>query len=87
MVMVRTDRWKLVHFGSGLPPQLFDLREDPQELDDRGTDLGLAAVREEMYARMFDWMRARRNRVAMSDEAVARRPSPAAAGGVTIGVW
>jgi len=87
MVMVRTDRWKLVHFGSGLPPQLFDLREDPQELDDRGTDLGLAAVREEMYARMFEWMRARRNRVAMSDEAVARRPSPAAAGGVTIGVW
>ncbi|HUG76323.1 MAG TPA: sulfatase-like hydrolase/transferase [Burkholderiales bacterium] len=87
MVMVRTAWWKLVHFGKRFPPQLFDLRNDPDELDDRGADPGTKAVGEELYGLLFDWMRDRRNRIAMTDEAVARRPSPAAAGGVTIGVW
>lgn len=87
MVMVRTGRWKLVHFGKDLPPQLFDLNADPMEFDDRGTDPALAAVREDLYLRLFEWMRARRNRIAMTDDAVEQRPSPAATGGVTIGVW
>lgn len=86
MVMARTERWKLVHFGKGLPPQLFDLREDPLEYTDRGTDPALAAVREELYARIFDWMRERRNRTAISDEAIARRSDPSM-GVVKIGVW
>jgi arylsulfatase A-like enzyme len=87
MVMVRTARWKLVHFGAAFAPQLFDLRDDPEELVDRGEDPGAKSVRDELYHRFFDWLRARRNRIGMTDEAVARRPSPAAAGGVTIGVW
>lgn len=89
MVMVRTQRWKLVHFGAGFPPQLFDLQADPQELTDRGRDgqAVYAAARDELYGMMFEWMRARRNRIGMTDEAVDRRPSPAAAGGVKIGVW
>jgi hypothetical protein len=32
-------------------------------------------------------MRQHRNRMGMTNQAVAKRPSPAAAGGVTIGVW
>jgi hypothetical protein len=35
----------------------------------------------------FEWMRERRNRIGMTDAAVDRRPSPAAAGGVKIGIW
>ncbi len=87
MVMVRTARWKLVHFGKGIPPQLFDLSNDPLELDDLGRDPGRAATRDELYGHLFEWMRARRNRIAMTDEAVDQRPSPAAAGGVKIGIW
>jgi arylsulfatase A-like enzyme len=87
MLMARTARWKLVHFGKAFPPQLFDLRDDPLELADLGADPGKKAVRDELYLLMFDWMRERRNRIGMTDEAVNRRPSPAAAGGVTIGVW
>lgn len=89
MLMTCTDRWKLVHFGKGIPPQLFDLREDPLELADRGRDGGTAyqAARDDLYGLAFEWMRARRNRIGMTDEAVDRRPSPAAAGGVKIGVW
>lgn len=88
MVMARGDRWKLVDYGKGLPPQLFDLENDPMELEDLGAAARLKAVRDEMYGHLFDWMRARRNRIAMSDEAVAQRPGPSGAGGgVTIGVW
>ena len=89
MVMCCTERWKLVHFGRDFPPQLFDLQEDPLELADRGRDRGsvYAKARDEAYHLLFDWMRERRNRIGMTDEAVAKRPSPAAAGGVTIGVW
>ena len=87
MTMVRTDRWKLVLFGRDFPPQLFDLHDDPDELVDLGTDAGRRPIRDEMGGRMFEWMRERRNRIAMTDAAVQGWTSPAGAGGVTIGVW
>ena len=89
MVMTCTKHWKLVHFGPAFAPQLFDLDNDPLELHDRGRDSGApyASARDDLYHLMFDWMRARRNRIAMTDETVNKRPSPSAAGGVKIGVW
>lgn len=87
MTMVRTRRWKLMHFGRLSPPQLFDLQEDPGEFTDLADDSGLKPVREELYGRLFDWMASRRNRVAMSDEVAAARPGPGATGGVVIGQW
>ena len=89
MVMACSKRWKLTHFGRDIPPQLFDLDSDPLELHDRGRDTGAryAGARADLYALMFEWMRARRNRIGMADAAVNRRPSPAAAGGVKIGIW
>jgi arylsulfatase A-like enzyme len=87
MVMVRTDRHKLVHFGRAFKPQLFDLHNDPHELDDLGTDPGKGPIRDELYHHFFDWLRDRRNRIAMTDDMVGNRPSPAAAGGVKIGTW
>jgi hypothetical protein len=59
MTMLRDRRWKFVHFED-LPPLLFDLEADPQELDDLGRDPGHAAVREQMLVRLFEWLRARR---------------------------
>ena len=41
--MVRTERYKYVHW-QGYPPQLFDLANDPHEIDDRGRDPGLDAA-------------------------------------------
>jgi arylsulfatase A-like enzyme len=86
MVMARSDRFKYIHFD-GLPPQLFDLQEDPAELVDLGRDPGYAGVREDHLSWVFDWMRQRRNRVTISDEAIMKRATPAAAGGVIIGEW
>ena len=86
MVMARSERYKYIHYD-GLPPQLFDLQEDPLELIDLGRAPGYSSVREEHLTWIFDWMRQRRNRVTISDEAIMKRATPAAAGGVVIGEW
>ena len=41
--MVRWRNWKYVHY-TGLPPQLFDLAADPEEMSDRGLDQAPDAV-------------------------------------------
>jgi arylsulfatase A-like enzyme len=66
-VMIRTDRWKLVHYD-GFRPQLFDLERDPNEFQDLGSDRSFVGARIELYERLFSWTRRRRNRAAMSDE-------------------
>ena len=54
--MVRWDRWKYVHYV-GLPPQLFDLDTDPQELSDLAAgpaaDTGIEAALAEGRRRLF----------------------------------
>jgi len=86
MVMARSARYKYVHFD-GLPPQLFDMHNDPHELKDLGRDANHASVRDEHLGYIFDWMRQRRNRITISDEDIMKRATPAAAGGVIIGEW
>lgn len=41
--MIRKGRFKYVHYA-GMPPQLFDLDADPQELHDLGTEPGFAGL-------------------------------------------
>ena len=36
--MLRQDQWKYIHYAGGYPPQLFDLKDDPQEINDLGCD-------------------------------------------------
>lgn len=86
MVMARSDRWKYIHYD-GFPPQLFDMENDPRELNDLGRDPAYVAVRNEHLRHIFDWMRDRHNRVTISDQDIAKRSTPAAAGGVIIGQW
>jgi arylsulfatase A-like enzyme len=52
--VVRTERLKYVHFA-GLPPVLFDLREDPQELRNRADDPAARSLRLEGLDRMMTW--------------------------------
>ena len=86
-VMVRTARWKYVHYD-GYAPQLFDLEADPGEFRDLGTDADHAAVRSEMKERIFAWMRGRKNRVAMTDEELdARFEDRRKPGSPLIGRW
>ena len=84
--MIRTARWKYVHFEKH-PPQLFDLESDPLELKDLGRDPGHEDARADLRERLFNWMRARRLRVTMSDDAIAARTGKAHKRGYLFGVW
>ncbi|TCL72878.1 alkaline phosphatase family protein [Rhizobium sp. BK251] len=57
LAVIRDDRFKYVHFA-GLPALLFDLQNDPMELENRATDPAYAAVRLE-YAEKLLSLRAR----------------------------
>ena len=87
-VMVRRQDWKLIHYD-GFPCQIFDLANDPFELNDRSSDVGasVANVRRDIYDLLFAWMRKRRNRIALSDAQIIPRSDRIAAGGVVIGRW
>ncbi|MBB4237076.1 alkaline phosphatase family protein [Rhizobium esperanzae] len=57
LAVIRDARFKYVHFA-GLPPLLFDLRDDPMELDNVAADPAYAAIRLE-YAEKLLSLRAR----------------------------
>ncbi|MCY4670523.1 MAG: sulfatase-like hydrolase/transferase, partial [Rhodococcus sp.] len=51
--LIRRGRWKYVaHMLDDAPPQLFDVTVDPDELDDRASDPGLADVRASLDAEL-----------------------------------
>ena len=86
MFMVRTKRWKYVQH-EGLRAQLFDLRDDPLELCDRGADPGLSNVRQEHSTLLFDWLRQRRIHPTVSHQTIEGTTASEARSGTHIGVW
>lgn len=51
MAMIRTPRWKYISYV-GLPPQLYDMEDDPQELHDLGENNAHAETRTMLEARL-----------------------------------
>jgi len=84
--MVRTGRWKYLHYER-FRPQLFDLGADPGELCDLGRSPDHVEVRAELHERLFAWLRRRRTRTTISDAEVARRTGTGKQRGYLIGVW
>ncbi|MDA7963971.1 alkaline phosphatase family protein [Ruegeria sp.] len=85
--MVATKQWKLIHFESGHRPMLFDLENDPDELN----DLGLSNEHQEVIARMYDrlsaWARRISQRTTVSKKALEARRVNQSGTGVLIGIW
>ncbi len=54
LAVVRTAKWKYVHFAA-LPPLLFDLEADPDNLHNLAPDPAHAAARAEMAERLLSW--------------------------------
>jgi arylsulfatase A-like enzyme len=85
--MVRTDRWKYVHWTDGFRPQLYDLAADPEEFRDLGADASLEAVREDLRDRLLAWFTGLKRRTTVTwPEAEARTDSHRRAG-VFYGEW
>ncbi len=84
--MVRTARWKYVHFER-FRPQLFDLDADPNELNDLGESAAHMAVLEEMRARLFSWALGRKTRTTVTHDYIRRVTGGARARGYRFGEW
>ena len=53
--MIRREEWKYIHYHD-YPPQLFNLREDPDELIDRSDDPGCRSILQELRGEVLrDW--------------------------------
>ena len=55
MTMVRSERYKLVHFLGQDYGQLFDLDADPGEEDNRWDDEALTDVKGELLLALLNW--------------------------------
>ncbi|MEP5154872.1 alkaline phosphatase family protein [Planktotalea sp.] len=84
--MLRTNRWKYVHF-KGFPPQLFDMQNDPDEFHDLGRHPDYDAERRYMHARLLERLTDRKNRVTMTDEGVYALRRDEDTSGILIGKW
>jgi arylsulfatase A-like enzyme len=84
--MVRTDRWKYVHWQD-FRPQLFDLAADPHEFNDLGEDAGHEQVRREMRERLLSWFMRLKRRVTVTDRDVESGTAAHKRAGVFFGVW
>jgi arylsulfatase A-like enzyme len=84
--MVRTSRWKYVHW-LGMRQQLFDLDADPSESRDLGARPGHDAAIAEMRTRLFDWLTSAKRRTTVSDSEVDDRTDAHRRHGVHIGIW
>lgn len=85
-IMVRTARWKYVSY-LGFRPQLFDLETDPGERRDLGEDADFEQIRTGFEDRIASWLKTRRLRTTMSNEAIAERTGTAKQRGYLFGVW
>ena len=76
--MVANTRWKYI-YAEGFRPMLFDLHNDPNELNDLGTSAEHEPIRQKMFKALSAWARRLSQRTTMSpaDVIAERKRSPA----------
>lgn len=88
--MVRTADWKYV-FHEKFRPELFDLNNDPEELNDLGEDPAYETVRAELKEMMFESLRRRKTRTTVPDAPLIKRAenvfNPPPGRPVHSGIW
>jgi hypothetical protein len=70
-----------------LPEQFYDLRSDPDEMQDLGRDAGSDASRAALRARLLEFLKQRTHRAAVSDAFVETRTDRHKEAGVFYGQW
>ncbi len=84
--MVVTERWKFIH-AEGFRPMLFDLENDPQELNDLGADPDHADIRATLFGYLNDWARRLSQRTTMSPADVDAERDRSLTKGILLGAW
>ncbi len=85
--MVCDSRWKYIYY-QGFPHQLFDLEQDPDELDDLGDDPNLVSVTRRMQDALFQWQYSLKRRIGLDyNYAQGQGPERDEEYGIIIGRW
>ncbi|MEM7241927.1 MAG: sulfatase-like hydrolase/transferase [Pseudomonadota bacterium] len=88
LFMVADHRWKFMHAEGGFRPMLFDMENDPDELDDLCRDnRAPAEVIEMMYDRLFEWARRVSQRITMSDADIIAKRGRSRRRGIVLGAY
>lgn len=87
LFMVVTDRWKFMYCDGGLPPMLFDLVNDPDELKDLGRDPQYSETIAELKKVLFSWSLRMSQRTTISDEEIISRRGRTRRKGVVLGAY
>ena len=85
--MVTDDRYKLIEFGGGIRPILFDLKEDPNELVDLGESAQHAEVIERLSSALDTWARRPSQRTTITKDALIKNRSQRSTKGVVLGAY
>lgn len=84
--MIATKEWKYI-YAPGFDPVLFDLTNDPDELNDLGRSPEHADTVQMMFNKLAEWSLHYRQRVACSEERAVHMTGIEEKLGVLIGYW
>ncbi len=87
LFMVADTRWKLIHAEGFRRPMLFDLENDPNELEDLGADPAREDVRAVMYEKLFRWSRRHAQRTTRSEQEIEAMRGRSRRRGILLGVY
>ena len=71
--MIRNDRWKYATFEGEDRPMLFDMHNDPHELNDLGASANHADIRAELSGKLFQWLRNLKHRTTVTHQELSWR--------------
>jgi arylsulfatase A-like enzyme len=86
LFMVASKEWKYIH-APGFRPMLFDLSNDPQELQDLGADPEYAPVRDKLQSVLHQWGLRYSQRTTRSEQQILAARGKSVRKGILIGVW
>ena len=87
LFMVRDARHKLVVFGGGIRPMLFDLQEDPHEMVDLGEDPAHGETLARLTEVVNTWARRPAQRTTITNEDLRRYRSQRSTKGIILGAY
>ena len=85
LFMIADKRWKFMHADGGFRPMLFDLENDPDELNDLGDSDEHVDILSLMYERLSQWARRPSQRTTTSDETIHNMRGDSRRKGILLG--
>jgi arylsulfatase A-like enzyme len=86
LFMVASKKWKFMHAEGGMPPMLFDLETDPDELVDLGRDPDYQDAVQDCYDKLLVWALRCGQRVTFSDDELVSKRGKSRRKGIVLGI-